>query len=401
MGVYLNPNAEAFRTSLRSAIYVDKSLLIGEINKLIGTEQKYICVSRPRRFGKSMAANMLAAYYSSMEKPEELFEPLNVSQHPSYREHLGQYNVLKLNMQDFLSATATVEAMLQAIQHRLLGELHKEYGSLCSGENLIWDMEDIFAVTKKPFIILIDEWDCIFRDKKYTAEDQKKYLDFLRLWLKDKAYVALAYMTGILPIKKYGTHSALNMFSEYSMTNSGPLAPYFGFTEAEVAALCQKHGMCFDEVQAWYDGYNLSYSSKNGRHSYSIYSPKSVVEALLRHTLDTYWNQTETYEALRSYIIMDIAGLKKSIVEMLSGAKLPINIGTFVNDMSTFSCKDDILTLLVHLGYLSYDETDKTVALPNKEVATEYLNAISTSQWSEVNNDMVKSWKMLWEFKSK
>ena len=207
---------------------------------------------------------------------------------------------------------------------------------------------------------------------------QKKYLDFLRAWLKDKDYVALAYMTGILPIKKYGSHSALNMFTEYSMTDPGDMAEYFGFTEQEVSDLCKKYQMSFDEAKQWYDGYDLIAHHQSGDRYYSMYSPKSVVEAMLRHKFGTYWNQTETYEALKIYIQMDMDGLQDSVVRMLAGESVSINIGTFSNDMTTFATKDDILTLLVHLGYLTYDSIRETAAIPNKEVSQEYVNAIST-----------------------
>ena len=230
---------------------------------------------------------------------------------------------------------------------------------------------------------------CIFK------EDQKKYLDFLRAWLKDKDYVALAYMTGILPIKKYGSHSALNMFTEYSMTDPGDLAGYFGFTEQEVSRLCDTYDMNFEEAKTWYDGYHLIAHRQNGDEHYSIYSPKSVVEAMLRHKLGTYWNQTETYEALKIYIQMDMDGLQDSVVRMLAGEAVQINIGTFSNDMTTFATKDDVLTLLIHLGYLTYNSVDGTVAIPNKEVSQEYVNAISTMNWHGVIDSVESSRKLL------
>lgn len=256
-------------------------------------------------------------------------------------------------------------------------------------------MKVVFSYTKFPFVILIDEWDCLFREYKHSEEAQKKYLDFLRAWLKDQSYVALAYMTGILPVKKYGSHSALNMFTEYSMTEPGDMAPYFGFTEDEVQTLCETYQMNYEEARAWYDGYGLVQHSKDGDICYSMYSPKSVVEAMLRHKFGTYWNQTETYEALKLYIQMNLDGLKDAVVQMLAGEKVPINTGTFANDMTSFSSKDDVLTLLVHLGYLTYDSEKETVAIPNKEVSQEYINAISTMGWHEVMDAVQASRKLL------
>lgn len=261
--------------------------------------------------------------------------------------------------------------------------------------NLIQVMKDIYSKNRSSFIILIDEWDCLFREYQQDQHAQKQYLDFLRAWLKDKDYVALAYMTGILPIKKYGSHSALNMFTEYSMTDPGDLAEYFGFTEQEVSELCTEYEMSFEEAKTWYDGYRLVVHQKWKDEYYSMYSPKSVVEAMLRHKFGTYWNQTETYEALKIYIQMNMDGLKDSVVRMFADEAVPINIGTFSNDMTTFATKDDVLTLLVHLGYLTYNSIDRTVSIPNKEVSQEYINAISTMNWSGVTKAVESSRKLL------
>ena len=397
MGSYLNPSSERFQTSLRSEIYVDKSMLIAQINRKVRTEQKFICVSRPRRFGKSMAAEMLAAYYGSGEDTASLFDGLKIAGDVSYREHLNQYDVIKINMQSFLSGTSTVDAMLERLQRYVSVELRAKYRDLLylDVDNFIQVMMDVYSQTNRPFVILIDEWDCLFREYSHNTEAQKKYLDFLRAWLKDQSYVALAYMTGILPIKKYGSHSALNMFSEYSMTNPRELAEYFGFTEDEVRELCKEYNMSFEEARAWYDGYELVTQHANGQMVYSMYSPKSVVDAMLGHTYDTYWNQTETYEALKVYIQMNMDGLKDAVVKMLAGERVEINTGTFTNDMTTFAGRDDVLTLLVHLGYLSYRRSDKTVCIPNKEVSQEYVNAISTMDWSEVMRAIQASRKLL------
>ena len=214
-----------------------------------------MCVSRPRRFGKSTAADMLAAYYGRNEDTSVLFEKLKISQEQSYQKHLNKYDVIKINMQEFLSMSESVEDMLSILQMRLIKDLKSAYPEVVSSDRLIFAMQDVFAETKCQFVILIDEWDCLFREYKQDKEVQKKYLDFLRMWLKNKEYVALAYMTGILPIKKYGSHSALNMFSEYSMLNPREMAEFFGFTEKEVQELCSKYDRSFEETKAWYNGY--------------------------------------------------------------------------------------------------------------------------------------------------
>lgn len=397
MGSYLNPGSSIFKMELNSQIYIDKSRLIEIINKSINTMQRFVCVSRPRRFGKSMAADMLASYYGRKENTEGLFEQLEISKCNTYKKHLNQYDVIKVNMQEFLSQTNSVAKMLQMLKTYLLFELLEDFHDMKfrNEKDLVQVMKDIYARTERPFVILIDEWDCLFREYQKDQDAQKQYLDFLRVWLKDKEYVALAYMTGILPVKKYGTHSALNMFTEYSMTDPGNLAEYFGFTEDEVEKLCKEYGMDFQEAKAWYDGYGLVSHEKNGDIHYSMYSPKSVVEAMLRHKFGTYWNQTETYEALKRYIQMDMDGLKSDVVQMLAGKDIHINTGTFSNDMTTFANKDDILTLLVHLGYLSYDILTESVRIPNKEVSQEYVNAISTMDWHEVIDSVEDSRKLL------
>ena len=395
LGVYLNPGTKAFEISLNSKIYVDKSGLIEKTNALIGTQQQFVCISRPRRFGKSMAAEMLASYYDRSVDSSEIFDKLNISSAESYREHLNKYDVIRINMQDFLSISGSIVKMLEMLQMRVVRELKKAYTDYVAFDNIVFAMQDIFDETGRCFVILIDEWDCIFREYKNDLEAQKKYLDFIRSWLKDKSYVALAYMTGILPIKKYGTHSALNMFSEYSMADPGNMGEYFGFTHEEVRKLCAEYNMDLEEAESWYDGYKLVNYSSNGMKEISMYNPKSVVEAMLHHKFGTYWNRTETYEALKIYIQMNMDGLKEAVIDMLGGGSVMINTGTFNNDMTTFAVKDDVLTLLVHLGYLSYYEPDRTVSIPNKEVSLEFVNAISTMDWHGVAESVAASRKLL------
>ena len=313
MGSYLNIGSGEFRECVSSEIYVDKSMIIQMCNACIGTMQKYICVSRPRRFGKSMVLKMLAAYYGKSEDSSHLFRGLKIIDTESYRKHLNKYDVIVLNMQEFLSRSGSIDEMLSKIQRFLMIELKREYpGILFLDDNdLIQVMKDIYVSEGRRFIILIDEWDCLFREYQQDSGSQKRYLDFLRVWLKDQAYVAMAYMTGILPIKKYGTHSALNMFREYSMTNPGELAEFFGFTADEVEELCKKYDMDYEETRNWYDGYCFNIQ---GEEQISVYNPKSVVEAMLNRSFQNYWNKTETYEALKTYIEMNYDGLKEDIL---------------------------------------------------------------------------------------
>lgn len=334
MGNYLNPGIDGFVKTINSEIYIDKTGLLNYTNRVINTLQGYLCVSRPRRFGKSVTATMLAAYYSCECDSKELFAPFEIAKSPDFETYLNQYDTIFLNMQEFLSQSQNMDDMLALIRKSVLWEL------------------------------------------------LEKYLDFLRDLLKDKAYIHLAYMTGILPIKKYGTHSALNMFDEFSMLNPGPLASYVGFTENEVSALCQKYEMDLSEIKNWYDGYSFS-------DTLSIYSPRSVVNSMLLKKIGNYWNQTETFEALQVYIDMNFDSLKDDILSMIAGENVPVNTGSFTNDMTTFRTEDDVLTLLIHLGYLSYDNINKCVFIPNEEVRSEYINAVSVSDWGEVSKALI------------
>lgn len=390
MGRYLNVTNKGFRESLQSKIYIDKTDMITFLNRLIDTEQKYICVSRPRRFGKSMAVKMLSAYYNCGADSSGLFCDLKISTDASYQDHLNKYDVVWINMQEFSMGDVTIEAIIGNLNKSICRELQNKYGNIeyTMPDSLVDTMYDIFAVTEKPFIILIDEWDNIFRERKGDTEAQKKYLDFLRGWLKDKPYIGLAYMTGILPVKKYGTHSALNMFDEYSMTDPRELAEFVGFTEEEVKALCAEYKMDYEEAKYWYNGYSFPDVSE-------VYSPKSLVSAMLTQRYSDYWNQTETFEALSVYIQMNYDGLKDKVVEMIAGAHVKINIGSFTNDMTTFHASDDILTLLVHLGYLAYDLNHKEVYIPNREIEMEFLNSINAIGWNEVATAVENSEKLL------
>lgn len=284
-------------------------------------------------------------------------------------------------------------------------------------------LEQIFLQTGKGFIFILDEWECVFRIAKNRKDAQKRYLDFLRSLFKDAEYTELVYMTGILPIRKYGEHSAINIFDEYSMISPKNLGEYFGFTEEEVHQACGQRGMDYAEVKKWYDGYRVG--------KFHIYNPKSVADALTWEEIQSYWTGTETYEAyvtnlrselitclpaiceanfecgqfpLEAYIDMDMDGLKDAVIRMLAGEEIPVNTGTFSNDMTTFAAKDDVLTLLVYLGYLAYNSLSKTVAIPNKEVSQEYVNAIRTMDWYEVTNSVEASKKLLealWAMNSK
>lgn len=380
MGNYLNPDNSKFGEAVNSAVYIDKTGLIEYTNSVLHTMQDNVCVSRPRRFGKSMAANMLTAYYSRGCDSRELFAGYQISESVDFEKHLNRYDTIFLNMQEFMSRSRDVRELTDRIKRVVLRDLKKEYPDIdyFDEKDLVESMQDVYAETKCPFVVIIDEWDCIFREYKTDKEAQELYLDFLRDMLKDKGYIYLAYMTGILPVKKYGTHSALNMFDEFSMIHPGPLASYVGFTEEEVGKLCDRYGMDMTEVKSWYDGYSFG-------KGLSVYSPRSVVSCMLFGEIGNYWNQTETFEALKIYIDMNFDGLKDDILSMIAGETVPVNTENFANDMTTFRTEDDVLTLLVHLGYLGYDYGNKCVFIPNNEVRGEYVNAVSVSDWGTIS----------------
>lgn len=388
MGLYVNPGNEEFDRATKSKIYVDKTGMISFINQNLNTEHQNICVSRPRRFGKSIAANMLVAYYSRGCNSKELFEKLKIAGDAGFEEHLNKYNVIHLNMQQFLGRTKTIDEMLELLARKVTRELKREFSDVTYyEEDLVSVIEEIYSQTHSFFIFIIDEWDCIFRVKGNDTDAQKIYLNFLRDLLKNQPYCVLAYMTGILPIKKYGEHSALNMFDEYSMTNQRELAEFTGFTEQEVQELCPAYDMPYEKMKQWYDGYDLK--------GIQIYNPRSVVMSLLGHDFDSYWTKTETYEALKKYIQMDMYNLKELVTKLIAGSSVAINPDKFQNDMTTFASADDVLTLLVHLGYLTYDFDTRTVHIPNQEVQKEFINCIEDGGWEPVMDAIRKSEELL------
>ena len=390
MGIYLNPRNDRFKQARNSRIYVDKSGLICETNIRMHSEQKYLCVSRPRRFGKSLNLGMLAAYYSRGCESRALFDDLMIAQDESYVRHLNQYNVIYINMQEFLSESKTkkTEDVLSLLQKRMWRDFKRLEVDLDPDDSLTFWMTDVYQETGIPFVILIDEWDCVMREHRGNREALDSYLDFLRSWLKDQDYVALAYMTGILPIKKYGTHSALNMFDEFSMLASEKLQRFTGFTNDEVKELCEQYHADFTEMKAWYDGYQL-----NGEE---LYCPRSVVRAIDTENFRGFWTETETYEALAVYIAMNFDGLKDTVEKLLAGQEQPVDTRTFSNDMVTFHNKDDILTLLIHLGYLGYHPDRRTVFIPNREISDEFVVCMkATGLWKETIETVLASRQLL------
>lgn len=390
MGYFLNPNPARFKRRKSDNFYVDKSNIIALLNNSINTEGRYICMSRARRFGKSMTASMIAAYYTSAYDTKSIFSNLGISKDLSYEKYINKFPVIFIDMQWALGTWGNLEN----IQRTVINDLKQEYPDLTfsSMNNLALTLFEINMMTGDQFVIIIDEWDCIFRNDKNNKELQDNYINFLRTLFKGEIsgdFTALAYLTGILPIKKYDTESAMNNFSEYTMLNPKRFASTIGFTENEVVQLCEKSGMSLSDMEAWYNGYKFN--------DINIYNPNSVICAIKDREFDNYWAKTATYEALRNYIEMDFDGLKATITKLIAGEEQEITINNFSNDFVSFTGKDDVLTLLGHLGYLAYNKETKMMRIPNKEIREQFIDTIQVSSKYAKTYSLIQESKKLYE----
>ena len=387
MGIYINKGNEAFRSN-RKGEYVDKSGLIGVVNETIGTRNRFSCVSRCRRFGKSMAAEMLAAYYDKSCDSRLLFQDLEISAAPSFEEHLNKYPVIYLDMTGFVTRFRN-DGIVSHIDREIKEDICAAYPQIevKDEDDLMGALIRIAAATGDRFFFIIDEWDAICREFPTSSPAMERYVDWLRRMFKDGSAISVfsgVYMTGILPIKKYNTQSALNNFQEYSMIDPGEMAPFFGFTSKEVEQLAQRRDMDYAELQKWYDGYRIG-------DEQSIFNPNSVMQAIRRHRCTGYWSKTGAYETIVPYIQMNFGGLKDDIIDMFSGGRCSVNPSGFQNDLSIVKSKDDVLTALIHLGYLSYDRKEGRCFIPNREVAQEILLAVEDSNWKYIVDAVERS----------
>ena len=391
MGTYINTGSAGFQ-SARNSEYVDKSGLISVVNKTLFTKNRFSCVTRCRRFGKSMAAEMLCAYYDHSCDSRSLFTDLQIDSDPTFEQHLNKYPVIYLDMTSFVTRFKDME-IVERIDAELRADIAALYPDVVTkaDDDLMALLLRIVERHEQPFVFIIDEWDAICREFATAMEVMDCYVNWLRRMFKSVDGIRVfagVYLTGILPIKKYKTESALNNFQEYSMVEPIDMAPYFGFTKAEVRMLAKKHDMDFDELEKWYDGYQIGDEP-------SIFNPNSVMSALRSRRCRSFWSATGAYDAVARYIQMNYEGLKDDVISMLAGGRCKVNPTKFQNDMSVIRSKDDVLTVLIHLGYLSYDWRESKCYIPNREVAGEMVNAVEDSNWSHVIKALESSEQLL------
>ncbi|MBQ9261912.1 MAG: AAA family ATPase [Prevotella sp.] len=390
MGIFINIGNAGFK-SVRNGEYVDKSELISVINQTLFTEYRFSCVSRSRRFGKSVAAKMLCAYYDQSCDSRQLFADLKIAQDPTFEQHLNKYPVIYLDMTNFVSERES--GIAEKMDAALLADISRAYPDILvePKEKLASYLLRVSEAKQQQFIFIIDEWDAICREYEPGTKEMDDYVDWLRKMFKSGDAVrsfAGVYMTGILPIKKYKTQSALNNFKEYSMVEPGDMASFFGFTKDEVRTLAEHKGADFDELEKWYDGYQIG-------DELSMFNPNSVMEAVRRRRCRSFWAATGAFDTVADYISMNYDGLKDDIINMLAGGRCKVNPTKFQNDMSVIHSKDDVLTVLIHLGYLSYNWRKDECYIPNREVAGEMVNAVEANNWKPVTDALGQSEQLL------
>ncbi len=395
MGIYLNPGNIGFKTILNGD-YIDKTGLIGIINRRINSPLSLTCLSRPRRFGKSFTAKMLCAYYDCICDSSALFENLEISNDETYKKYLNQYNVIALDIAGLISEEVQnkrpISGLPKVISEHIRQELLEYCPTITKKEDLTSCFVECAEITGKRFVFIIDEWDAVIREAQNDAETQKIYLNMLRGWFKNSSFtpkvVAAAYMTGILPIKKDGSQSAISDFKEFTILNPGPFTKYTGFTEDEVKSLCSKYTMDFKLMKKWYDGYEFEGVG-------ALYNPYSVMETINLGEYESHWQKTSASESLITYINMDFDGLQADILKLMADEPLKVNVRTFMNDFESFNSKDDVITLLVHLGYLSYNKNTRTVKIPNNEVKLEFTDILQNPKHTKLAKLIQDSEKLL------
>ena len=391
MGIYLNPGYENFRRATKADIYVDKTMMIDVVNRFIDKGNNYLCVSRPRRFGKTLAGNMLCAYYSRGCDSRELFAPYKIAAVPDFTEKLNKYHVIKIDINSEYQNTQNKASLLKRLTSKIKREMAVEFPlvSFYEEDTLAECILNVYSATGETFIILLDEYDALVREQ--ASEDLfQEYLSFLNGLFKSdtlRPAISLAYLTGILPVIRDKIQSKLNNFEEYTILDAGELVEFTGFTDSEVRQYCNMYGLDYEECSLWYDGYS--------QHGLEIYNPESVVKSLRKKHFGSYWGQTSSYEAISDRIRQNFSGTKDAVIRMLAGEHVDVNVTRYLNTMTSFHTKDDLFTYLIHLGYLAYNLEDGTCRIPNREVRQEWFNAIETDTEYTVTTQIIQASKEL------
>ena len=390
-GIYLNPSSENFKRTLKKEIYVDKTMMISVINHFIETDNTYICVSRPRHFGKTIANNMLSAYFSKGCDSRPLFAPYKISSDLSFESNLNKLNVIKIDMNSEYQNESNKEDVLEVLQRKIRTEFISQFPGVQIKENetLANCILEAYKVLGEKFVVLIDEYDILVREN-VSEKLFAKYLSFLTGLFKSdtlRPAIALAYITGILPVVRDRVQSKLNNFREYTALDAGKLAEFIGFTSEEVEALCDKHRINYGEMKRWYDGY--------AQHGIEIYNPESVVMGIENESFESYWSKTSTYAVIADRIQQNFAGTKDDVIRMIAGESIDVNVTRYMNTMTEFHSKHDVFTYLIHLGYLAYDRQEKTCRIPNQEIWLEWESAVSIVDEYKTTDKIIQSSKEL------
>ena len=404
MGDFLNPcNGNSFTILAKRKdryLFVDKTDFIEITNKRLDEDDRFIAVTRPRRFGKTVTADMLLAYYSKAYAEQRIFDNLKISGKDSYTEYLNKYDVIYIDMNSIKDKYTSyksdssvyvegIDDLVDFMQYMIMLELKKnsDYAEKISKDPLIGKkslssaLQAICTYTGEKFILIMDEWDLIYRDYRNDNALQEKFIELLRGLFKSKsgqACFALVYLTGILPIKKYNSQSALNVFKEYNMLRPVPYEKYFGFTEEEIDEIVKSPScrITRQELKDWYEGYRL-----NG---IDIYNPNSVVSAVTDGVCQSYWSGTSSNEEVVRLINMNFDGIKDDIISLIEGSSIQFSCTTFQNDMVSIKNKDDIFSLLVCLGYLGcMDDGDnyRLAYVPNREIKNALADLVKVQPW--------------------
>lgn len=368
MQLYLNTNTayKDFKMLCTDRYFVDKTAMIENVSARIHTKNRYLCITKPRRFGKTSVLNMLGAYYGKAYPSDNLFGNLDVGKSEGYKAHLNKYNVIEFSMNELPDGENTYQNYIRRFKMNIARDIREAYPELSGKE--FGSLSDLLSATGDEFIFIIDEWDYIFSHELFR-ENQGDFLEFLRDLLKDRPYVALVYMTGVLPIKKYSTGSALNMFREYTMLNDSRFGKYFGFTEEEVKTLCSKQSkLSLDEIAEWYNGYTT-------REGERIYNPRSVVCALEDGCCQSYWTKTGKTDEVLSFLKYNIGEVRDDAIRMVNHSSVQIEIkNEYAAGQAPPASRREIYSAMIIYGLLAY--SDGELRIPNKELMFEFENAL-------------------------